>query len=235
MANSDPNRVVETVESIANHLRTESLESRRAFLRKSAGAGAGALAMSVVGSNVALADDVNVDDGTDLEVLQFALTLEHLENAFYRDVGGQFDEKDFHRSEYLRGFGGRIRNSVADNFQDIAAHEQTHVSAITDTVEAFGGTPVSEATYDFGYTTPSEFFGVAKALENTGVAAYAGAAPTVDNDDVFNAAIGIHSVEARHAGFLNEVNGTSPFPDAVDQPKTMDEVISIAGQFIVGD
>jgi hypothetical protein len=92
---------------------------------------------------------------------------------------------------------------------------------------------VSEATYDFGYGTPSEFLGVAKALENTGVAAYKGAAPTVSNDDVFAAAISIHSVEARHASFLNELNGSSPFPDGFDQPKTMAEVIEIAGQFIV--
>jgi len=55
----------------------------------------------------------------------------------------------------------------------------------------------------------------------------------VSNDDVFSAAIGIHSVEARHAAFLNEINATSPFPKGVDEPKTMAEVTEIAGQFIV--
>lgn len=49
------------------------------------------------------------------------------------------------------------------------------------------------------------------------------------------AAAGIPSGEARHARFLNALNGGSPFPDAVDEPKTMDEVKKIAGQFIVGD
>jgi hypothetical protein len=122
---------------------------------------------------------------------------------------------------------------VPDHIRTVGDHEAAHVTALTDTVEQFGADPVGEATYDFGYETPSEFFAVAKALENTGVAAYAGAAPTVSNDEVFAAAIGIHSVEARHAAMLNELNTDSPFPDAVDESLTMDEVVEIAGQFIV--
>jgi hypothetical protein len=117
----------------------------------------------------------------------------------------------------------------------VGAHEAAHVSAISDTVEQLGGTPVEEAEYDFGYETPTEFLGVAKALENTGVAAYKGAAPTVSNEAVFRAALGIHSVEARHAAFLNELNAASPFPKGVDKPKSMSEVTEIAGEFIVGE
>lgn len=166
-------------------------------------------------------------------MLNYALTLEHLENAFYRDGLAEFSDDELKSADILSEFGGRIRDDVPDYLRTVGAHETAHVSALTDTINALGGTPVDEATYDFGYTTASEFFGVAKALENTGVAAYAGAAPTVDNDDVFNAAIGIHSVEARHAGFLNELNGTTPFPNVIDEPKTMDGVKAIAGQFIV--
>jgi hypothetical protein len=175
------------------------------------------------------------DDTSDLDVLNFALTLEHLENAFYRDGLDEFSDDELMGADVLDPFEGEVRDSVPGYLQTVGDHEAAHVSAISDTIVALGGTPVEEATYDFGYTTPSEFFGVAKALENTGVAAYAGAAPTVDNDDVFNAAIGIHSVEARHAGYLNELNGEIPFPNVVDEPKTMDEVIAIASQFIVED
>ncbi|WP_123538759.1 ferritin-like domain-containing protein [Halosimplex salinum] len=173
------------------------------------------------------------NDTTDVNVLNYALTLEHLENAFYRDGLAEFSDEQITNADALDRFGDDVRMAVPDHLRTAGAHEAAHVSALSDTVEALGGTPVEEATYDFGYTTPTEFLGVAKALENTGVAAYKGAGPTVSNDDVFAAAIGIHSVEARHAALLNEINASSPFPDGVDEPKTMDEVVEVAGQFIV--
>jgi rubrerythrin len=173
------------------------------------------------------------DDTTDVNVLNYALTLEHLENAFYREGLERFSDEELMNADALSEFGDEVRTALPGHLETVGAHEAAHVSAIADTVEQLGGTPVSEAEYDFGYETPSEFLGVAKALENTGVAAYKGAAPTVSNDAVFSAAIGIHSVEARHAALLNEVNATSPFPAGVDEPKTMAEVTEIAGQFIV--
>jgi len=178
--------------------------------------------------------DRKADDGTtDIDVLNYALTLEHLENAFYRDGLEQYSDEEITNADALADFGEEITMTLPDHLRTVGAHEAAHVDAIAKTVEDLGGDPVSEATYDFGYGTPSEFLAVAQALENTGVAAYKGAAPTVSNDAVFSAAIGIHSVEARHAALLNEVNATSPFPNGVDEPKTMDEVVEIAGQFIV--
>jgi rubrerythrin len=173
------------------------------------------------------------DDTTDVNVLNYALTLEHLENAFYRDGLERFSDEQLRNADALSEFGDEIRMKLPDHLRTVGAHEAAHVDGITQTVEDLGGDPVSEANYDFGYETPSEFLGVAKALENTGVAAYKGAAPTVSNDAVFSAAIGIHSVEARHAALLNELTATVPFPAGVDEPKTMAEVEEIAGQFIV--
>ena len=174
------------------------------------------------------------DDGTsDVDVLNYALTLEHLEYAFYRDGLEGFDDDELSEASVLDHYGEALRSWVPDHLATVRDHEAAHVEALTKTVADLGGEPVSEAEYDFGYETPSEFLGVAKALENTGVAAYKGAAPSVSNDAVFAAAIGIHSVEARHAAFLNELNVESPFPNAVDEPKTMDEVTEIAGQFIL--
>jgi rubrerythrin len=169
----------------------------------------------------------------DVPLLNYALTLEHLENAFYREGLEQFSDEQLMNADALSEFGDEVRMALPGHLETVGAHEAAHVSALSDTVEQLGGTPVSEAEYDFGYETPSEFLAVAKALENTGVAAYKGAAPTVSNDAVFSAAIGIHSVEARHAALLNEVNATSPFPAGVDEPLTMAEVTEIAGQFIV--
>lgn len=49
---------------------------------------------------------------------------------------------------------------------------------------------------------------------------------------MFAGVLGLHSVEARHAGYLNQLTGTVPFPDVVDTPKTTDEVVDVAGRFI---
>ena len=173
------------------------------------------------------------DDTTDVNVLNYALTLEHLENAFYREGLETFTDEQLMNADALSVYGDEVRMAVPDHLRVVGEHEAAHVTALTDTVNQLGGDPVMEAEYDFGYETPSEFLGVAQALENTGVAAYKGAAPTVSNDAVFNAAISIHSVEARHASFLNELNATSPFPNGVDEPQTMSEVQEIASQFIV--
>ncbi|MFC6733430.1 MULTISPECIES: ferritin-like domain-containing protein [unclassified Haladaptatus] len=174
------------------------------------------------------------DDGTsDVDILNYALTLEHLEAVFYREGLETFSADELRNADVLSDYDEHLRMTVPDRLAAIGDHEAAHVTAIADTVEQLGGTPVEEATYDFGYETASEFLAVGKALENTGVAAYAGAATSVSNDDVFAAAAGIHSVEARHASFLNELNVSNPFPMAVDEPMTMDEVVEIAGQFIV--
>ncbi|SFS07649.1 Ferritin-like domain-containing protein [Halomicrobium zhouii] len=181
------------------------------------------------------ADRKMEDDNSDVDVLNYALTLEHLEHAFYRDGLEMFADDDITGADVLSEFDDDLRTSVPDRLAVIRDHEKAHVDAIGETVEKLGGTPVEEAAYDFGYETPSEFLAVGKALENTGVAAYAGAAPTVENDGVFEAAAAIHDVEARHASFLNELNTASPFPDAFDGAKTMDEVTEIASRFITSE
>jgi rubrerythrin len=201
----------------------------------------GFITSEVDASAITRSDDMEVptpdrkaDDGTsDVDVLNYALTLEHLENAFYREGLETFSDDELMNASVLSDYDDALKMKVPGHLAMAGEHEAAHVSAIADTVEQLGGTPVEEAEYDFGYETASEFLGVAQALENTGVAAYKGAAPSVSADAVFSAAIGIHSVEARHASFLNELNVESPFPAAVDEPMTMAEVQEIASQFIV--
>ncbi|WP_277553614.1 ferritin-like domain-containing protein [Halobaculum limi] len=185
------------------------------------------------GEDEPMADRKADNDVSDVDVLNYALTLEHLENAFYREGLETYSDDELMDASVLSDYGEELRMNVPDHLRLAGEHEAAHVSAISDTVEQLGGTPVEEAEYDFGYTNPSEFLGVARALENTGVSAYAGQAGTVTNDAVFGAAVGIHGVEARHAALLNELNVESPFPMAVDEPRTMSEVQEIASQFIV--
>ena len=224
-----------TFEDLTARIGSAAPDTRREFLTRSAAVGGSALALAFAGSNAALAggydDDVNEDDATDVQVLQFALTLEHLENAFYRDVGGRFGEKEFRRAASLRGFGDRVRDDVVENLRDIGAHEATHVEVLTDVVADLGEEPVQEAEYDFGVSDVDEFLEVARVLENTGVTAYTGSIGDVESTPLKTAGATIATVEARHASYLNLLTGADPFPAAFDDPATRKAVIEAASQF----
>jgi rubrerythrin len=164
----------------------------------------------------------------DIAVLNYALTLEHLEYAFYRDGLAQFDQDNDFTGYPVSGSQLRAR------FLEIRDHEKTHVDALTQTIQGLGGTPVAEACYDFGYgTNIGTFIDVAQLLENTGVMAYDGAIASIKSGDLQTTGATIATVEARHASFLNFINGDSPFPAAFDTPKTQDEILAAAGGFIV--
>ena len=161
-----------------------------------------------------------------VDVLNYALTLEHLEFSFYRDGLDEFSEADFTDA----GFAP----AVYEYLGLIRDHEQEHVDTLISVIGDLEGEPVEEAEYDFGYTDVAGFLAVAQELENTGVSAYQGAAQfLIDEDALLTAALTIHGVEARHASYLNGLNGVTGFPDAVDSPLTPDEVLEIAGPFIV--
>jgi rubrerythrin len=221
------------IESMISDLRGESAASRRTFLQRSAAAGAGALAFSVAGSNAALAHEVESEDTDDVDVLNFALTLEHLEHAFYRDGLERFEENDFERARTLQGLAYRTRKDIRPNFVTIRDHEKAHVDTLTAVIEDLGGEPVAEACYDFGLEDVDDFIAVAGVLENTGVSAYDGAISMVESADLLTAGATIATVEGRHAAYLNTLNERDPFPSAFDEAKGMDEILDAAGGFIV--
>lgn len=187
-------------------------------------AGGAALAMSLPAfpsiRNLVAAQELM----SDLDVLNYALTLEHLEYAFYRDGVGLFT------------FGNDTRGQSIDaNLAAVRDHEGAHVETLTTVITDLGGEPVTEATYDFGgaYGDPTAFLATAQALENTGVSAYDGAGQFLENAELLTAAGSIVAVEARHASYLNLLNGAIPFPDAFETPLSPEEVLAIAGPFIV--
>jgi hypothetical protein len=191
-------------------------------------AAGGALALALGGGSFrarsvfAQADERDEAFESDLDVLNYALTLEHLEFAFYRDGIDQFT---FGNDPFGR--------SIAANLAAIRDHEGAHVDTLIGVISDLGGEPVEEAEYDFGYTDAASFLATAAALENTGVSAYDGAGASLENPDLLTAAGTIVAIEARHAAYLNLVLGELPFPAAFETALTPAEVLEIAGPFIV--
>ena len=222
-------------------------DTRRSFLGRTALVGGALVALG--GGSVAVTaqtDDDTADDespaaafddvgGTDVDVLNYALSLEQLEDAFYQDALDRFEVADFVEAEPLADFDESFRRAMFDYVGVVAEHESTHVDVLTQAVELLGGDPPAAGTYDFGVETVADFLDLGQTLENTGVAAYAGAAPFVESPDLLGTALSIHSVEARHAAVLNLANGASPFPDAFDSAATQEAVLEAIGPLVVTD
>ena len=163
---------------------------------------------------------------SDLDILNYALTLEHLENAFYQQGVANFTAKDFEK------YG--MPNNTFSEFQVISSHEKIHVDTLVSVINAsYPGKFVPPCNYSFGITTVSEFVEIARALERTGVSAYLGRVADINLKAYLTAAATITTIEARHASFLNIISGISGMPQPFDTPLDPTSIVSIASQFIV--
>jgi hypothetical protein len=155
--------------------------------------------------------------GGDAEILNFALTLEYLEADFY-NVKGKSVGLSGEAKKYAKEFG---------------AEEAAHVSALTAAIKQLGGTPVAKPTFVFPATSEKSFLALASVLENTGVGAYNGAAPSLKSKQVLASAGSIVQIEARHAAAIDLLIGKSPTPnEGFDKPLTKTEVLAAAGPLI---
>ncbi|CAH0058225.1 unnamed protein product [Clonostachys solani] len=165
------------------------------------------------------------DGPTDADILNYALTLEHLEDTFYRQGLAQFSQQQFAAA----GFDSDFYN----NLMEIGQDESDHVNFLTTALKGAGATPVDACQYNFGYTDVKTFLQTASILEGVGVSAYLGAAADIMNKGYLTAAGSILTVESRHSAYLRANLDQSPFPQPFDTPLTLDEVYSLASQFIV--
>ena len=194
-------------------------DTRAAFFRKGALGGAGLIGGGVLISGLVEPAAAKPSKRQDVRILNYALTLEYLEAAFYAEAVAK----------------GAISGAVLDAARIVGDHENAHVKFLK---AALGRRAVKRPNFDFKNTTGDlgMFLATAVALEDTGVAAYAGQGPRIKQRPVVKAALSIHSVEARHAAHFRSLAGESFAPRAFDQPKTMRQVLEIVGDtgFIQG-
>ncbi|KAF9028750.1 hypothetical protein BDZ89DRAFT_1101675 [Hymenopellis radicata] len=182
-----------------------------------------AIALAVV-SSVTAAPTIKRNNGLDdTVILNFALTLEHLENAFYMGALKRFSNEDFINDGLPPWARGR--------FQQIADHEATHVQTISSVL---GDQATQPCQYTFPYNTPKEFAALSQIFEGVGVTAYSGAAQFIQNKEYLTTAAVILSTEARQAAWVaSAVNKIEPWSGAFDVALTMNEVFTLASPFIV--
>ncbi|MDQ6689147.1 MAG: ferritin-like domain-containing protein [Gemmatimonadota bacterium] len=189
----------------------ETVENRREEISKGASASSKVMAALALGSIpvalAALSKEAYGQTPTDVvDVLQFALTLEYLESEFYNRGVANADVM-------------QIPAGDRPIFTVIQQHENDHVAALKTFITARGATPGAKPNFDFTAkgNVPGFNFGagqypvfqvLAQAFEDTGVRAYKGQAGRLINDKpALNAALSIHSVEARHASEIRRLRG----------------------------
>jgi hypothetical protein len=196
--------------------------SRRSLFRRPAGI---ALATSVPLALAAASTDAFAAGGLPkqvVDVLNFALTLEYLEAAFYKEGVSS---------------SGLIPSKYRSLFRTIAAHEAAHVKLLKG---ALGSAAVEAPAVDFTaggkyadvFSNFETFAAVSATFEDLGVAAYKGQAGNLIGTPVLETALQIHSVEARHAAAVRPIAGKPGVPNAFDKPLTKKAVLAAATPFL---
>jgi hypothetical protein len=189
--------------------------NRAAFVLRGALAAGAAYGVSAVAPFVGQA--FAAGSTSDIDILNFALTLEYLESDFYNVKGKSV------------GLSGEAK-TLARSF---GAEEAEHVAALTKAITAAGGKPVKTPTFDFPVKNQAGFLKLAYVLENTGVGAYNGAGPALTNKQYLAAAGSIVQVEARHAATIALLTNGQITPNgAFDKPLTKQQVLAKAGPLI---
>lgn len=183
--------------------------SRSSFLKKLARGGT-FLAGGVLFAGLPAAARANHTSSAsrDVNILNFALTLEFLEAEFYTEA------------ENRGGLSGEPLRFA----RVVGAHERAHVAFLQ---RVLGSSAREKPCFDFGDTTANrdKFLATARVLEDTGVAAYNGQIANVRTPTVAPAA-SIVSVEARHAAWVRDILDMNPAPRALDQAKSRRQIES---------
>lgn len=210
--------------------------NRRNFLKLS-GVGLAIAGLALVGCND---DDLIIDPASnvfdlgmgDVGVLNYAYALEQLEADFYTKVVNNF----------YSGISNEEKTVLTDLYNHEVIHRDFFKAAIT------GAAPNSILpTLEFQYpgvnfSNRASVLATAKALEDTGVAAYNGAGKYITNADYLVLAGKIVSVEARHASAIRDlINPKSAdfsgddvvaAMNGLDVAKEPKDIVAVAGGFI---
>jgi Ferritin-like domain len=191
-------------------------QHRRNFLKSAAIVGVGA---TLVAGGGAVGRFAQAQSGSDIDILNYALTLEYLEATFYKKGVA----------------GGSLSGRELALVTPIRDHEVAHVAALTATVKKLGGKPVAMPKFKFPagtFTNRNKFLTTASTFEELGVTAYHGQVTKIKSTEILAAAAAIAGTESRHAAILADLTGGDPFPAPIEAKKSMSQVLAAAKPFI---
>ncbi len=204
--------------AIQEAAETVDPETRASFLKK-IGIGVGTVAVGGAFAGMVPRVASGATPASDVAILNFALTLEYLEAAFYAEAVSR----------------GKFSGKVGTFARIVSAHENAHVAFLK---KALGSAAVKKPRFNFKGTTTNlaKFKATAQVLEDTGVAAYLGQVGNIKSKAILGAAGSILPIEARHAGWIRDINGVSGAPVAFEGAKTKAQILAaVKGTgFIVG-
>ena len=211
----------------AAHRLARDPVSRRRFLAVAGGTGAAGALLAACGDDDGAGTDATTTSSDtsgmesqfgagDLGIVNYALTLEYLEAAFYGDVVKS----------------GLFKGAELATIKMIGKTEQEHVDALIATAKGLG-TPAKAPKATFPLDDAKSVLALAAKVENLGAAAYLGQAGNIEDPEILAAALSIHSVEGRHAALLNNLTGEPPTPDgAFAKPADMQTVLDEVQPFL---
>ncbi|MGV8856884.1 MAG: ferritin-like domain-containing protein [Devosia sp.] len=156
------------------------------------------------------------------DTLNFALTLEYLEAAFY-EQGNK---------------SGVIPSNYKSVFRTIGGHEIAHVKLLKSVlgsaaVKAPGVDFTAGGKYADVFENFDTFLSLSQTFEDLGVAAYKGQAGTlIGSNEILTVALQIHSVEARHASEVRRIGLKFGWDGAFDKPMSKSAVLKAATPFL---
>ncbi|SCV68241.1 BQ2448_362 [Microbotryum intermedium] len=185
--------------------------------------------LAVTGLAIAAPLGKRNNDGksTDIDpvILNYALTLEHLEAAFYKQGLEKYSAEAFQSADFPEWVRFRL--------SEIASHEATHVSFLAGALKAAGAQATEACEYSFPDNSPETFIAVAQILEGVGVSAYIGAANKITNPAYLQYAAQVLAVEARHSAWIRgAAQHFDSFPGPFDLALGLNQVYSLAAGFI---
>jgi rubrerythrin len=178
--------------------------TRAAFMTRGALAAASAYGLGAVAPWVQRAVAQESGAGGDTGIVQFAISLEYLEAAFYK-----------RGLKEVPGLSGDVKDVVTQ----LRDQEADHVDMLISLLNQLGAGAATPPKFDFGGAFDSEatFLQLAQTFEDTGVQAYNGVGPAVQSPDVLGSVASIVQVEGRHAGVIRDIRGAPITPGAFDR------------------
>jgi hypothetical protein len=157
----------------------------------------------------------------ELDVLNVALSLEHLEGAFYKQGLDKYSEQAFQDAGYP---------SVRGRYEQMLEHENTHVAFLQKVLKEKA---VKPCEYSFPDTDVKSFLRISAMLETIGASAYTGAAKLIHTPELLTGAASILATESRQSTFISSsVLHLNPWSTSFEAPLDLSQAFTLAAPLI---